>query len=210
MYCLQIEGRAKTGSIANRRRILFALIVFVIIVADQYTKSLATIYLSNGSIVKPFGGDFVWLVYVLNPGFAFGMRILPPLVLKIFAGLAAIALGYYLFTRSEQSLIQNLGLTLIMGGAIGNLIDRIRIGEVIDFLSLNMPDFIMDRFPVFNVADAMVSVGVVLLFFYTMFLHEPTKATLDSSSVNTTPDTRISQRIDQIDPSESDANDRRV
>jgi signal peptidase II len=122
--------------------------------------------------VRPFDGDFVWLLYVLNPGFAFGVRILPPLVLKIFALLAASALGYYLFTRWSESLQQNLSLSLIMGGAIGNLIDRIRIGEVIDFLSVDFPDFIMDRFPVFNVADSMVSIGVVLWMLHTIFSKE--------------------------------------
>lgn len=172
MYSLQIEGRAKTGSIINRRRLLFAVIVAIIIIADQFTKSIATTYLKDGAIIRPFGGDFVWLIYVLNPGFAFGVRILPPIILKIFAIIAASALGYFLFTRSAQSLWQNLPLTLIMGGAIGNLIDRLRIGEVIDFVSVNMPDFFMDRFPVFNVADSMVSIGVVILIIHSFITPE--------------------------------------
>ena len=123
-------------------------------------------YLKEGAIVRLFDSDFIWLIYVLNPGFAFGVKILPPIILKIFAIIAAGALGYFLYTRWSQPLMQNLPLTLIMGGAIGNLIDRLRIGEVIDFVSVDMPDFFMDRFPVFNVADSMVSVGVVLLMIY--------------------------------------------
>ncbi len=138
-------------------------------VVDQYTKSLATEYLKDGALIKPFGSDVVWLLYVLNPGFAFGIRILPPIVLKLFALVAALGLGYYLFTHWSQPRMQNLSLTFIMGGAIGNLIDRFRIGEVIDFISVDMPDFIMDRFPVFNVADSMVSIGVVLLILHTFF-----------------------------------------
>lgn len=170
----------------------------IIVVADQFTKSLATTYLSNGGIVRPFNGDTIWLIYVLNPGFAFGVRILPPIVLKIFALLAASALGYYLFTRCLDSIYQNISLTLIMGGALGNLIDRIRIGEVIDFLSVDMPDFFMDRFPVFNVADSMVSIGVVLLILLS-FKAKEIPAIEETDSEVAPPSESINSSISEID-----------
>lgn len=130
---------------------------------DQIAKALATRYLADAGIVRLFGGDLVWLVYVLNPGSAFGMRFLPPLLLMMIAVATAVGLGYFLITRPLQPLFQGLPLALIMGGAAGNMVDRIRLGEVVDFVSVDMPDFLMDRWPVFNVADAAVSVGIVLL-----------------------------------------------
>jgi signal peptidase II len=179
---MQVEGRAKTGSLSQARRWLFLGIVLVIVVSDQITKSLATQYLQAAGIVKPFGNDTLWLVYVLNPGLAFGLQFLPPFALKLISTIAAIGLGYFLYTRSTQSLSQNIPLSLIMGGAIGNLIDRVRLGEVIDFISVDTPDFMMERFPVFNIADSAVSVGVTLLFIASFFQPKaiPVEPTLDA------------------------------
>ncbi len=147
----------------GKRRLFFLSIAGGIIVLDQITKMLATRYLADGSIVRPFGNDLLWFVFVQNPGLAMGMRFLPPVALSVISLLAGGLLGYYLFTKPFQPLYQGVPLALIMGGALGNMIDRIAVGQVTDFISVDMPDFIMDRFWVFNVADSAVSVGVVAL-----------------------------------------------
>lgn len=134
-----------------------------ILILDQITKLIATDALQSGRIVKPFGNDLLWFLYVQNPGIAFGMQIFPPIVLTIINGAAGLLLGYFLFRYPRQALYQSIPFALVMAGAWGNMIDRIMIGQVTDFISVDMPNWIMDRFPVFNVADSAVSIGVLTL-----------------------------------------------
>jgi len=134
-----------------------------IIVLDQFTKLIARQYLPYGDVIRLFDGDLIWLVFVLNPGTAFGVRIIPPFFLAIFAFAAAVGLGIFLYRQPSIPRWRGIPFALIMGGAIGNLIDRLTMGKVVDFISVDMPDFIMTRWPVFNVADSAVSVGIVWL-----------------------------------------------
>jgi signal peptidase II len=143
--------------------LLFLGLAAIIVVLDQITKALATHYLADGRIVKLFSGDLVWFLYVQNSGLAMGMRFLPPYALAAIAVIAVVVLGFYLYRHPLQPLFQGIPLALIMAGAAGNMIDRITIGQVTDFISVDMPDFLMDRFWVFNIADSAVSVGVVIL-----------------------------------------------
>jgi len=136
---------------------------------DQGSKLLVRMWMLPGDVIRLFDGDLIWLVFVLNPGLAFGIRLLPPVVLTGIALLAALGLGVYLYLHPLLPLRQGMPLTLIMGGALGNMIDRLAIGQVVDFLSVDMPDFIMIRWPAFNVADSAVSVGVVFLVILSLF-----------------------------------------
>jgi len=140
---------------------------------DQITKALASRLLAADQVVHVFGNDLLWLILVYNPGGVFGVRLIPPIVLMAVALAASVGLGVYLYTNANFRLPMGLSLALIMGGAIGNLIDRVTIGKVVDFVSVDTPDFIMDRWPVFNVADSAVSVGVVALFLISIFEPRP-------------------------------------
>lgn len=128
-------------------------------------------------------GDFLRLTYVENPGMAFGLNFGMPVILSLFSIAASIFL-VYLIKRTTQN--GNAGLRLafamILGGAVGNLIDRVFYGlfygyaplfygKVVDFVDVNIPDMNilgneLNRFYVFNIADAAVSIGVVLLLIF--------------------------------------------
>jgi signal peptidase II len=135
--------------------------------------------------VIPVIGDFFRITFVENPGMAFGYD--PgnsfKLIISIFSLIASIGLILYLYVIRDRSWSLRIAIAMILGGAIGNLIDRtfygilynyapVFYGRVVDFFDFNFFDFTLlgrsyDRWPVFNVADASVTVGVlILLFFY--------------------------------------------
>lgn len=174
-------------------KVLYLTIVVVII--DQITKlsvkgfSIPFLNLSHKGMFEgqriPVFGDFLRLTFIENPGMAFGYD--PGSSVKIwitlFSLVASIGLIYYIFKVKDKSLFLRTSLALILGGAIGNLIDRmfygvffnygsLFYGKVVDFIDVDFFDITLfgryyDRFPIFNIADAAVSIGVVfLLFFY--------------------------------------------
>jgi signal peptidase II len=136
-----------------------------------------------GSSINVFG-DFFKITFVENPGLAFGIDVneTSKLFLSIFTLLATIGIFFYLYKSRSEKLIVRVALALILGGAIGNLIDRtfygvfygyapIFYGKVVDFFNADFFDFTLfgrtyDRFPVFNVADSSVTIGVILLLLF--------------------------------------------
>ena len=138
-------------------------------------------------------GDFFKLTFVENPGIAFGIDVngVSKLLLSIFTLLASIGVFYYLWKSKEQKLIIRLALACILGGAIGNLIDRtfyglfysyapLFYGKVVDFFNMDFFDFTIfgrtyDRFPIFNVADSSVTIGVAMLLIFHRTPSEETK-----------------------------------
>jgi signal peptidase II len=144
---------------AHRRVIALILICGVIILLDQISKHLIA---ANLELNDPLNllGSVVRFTYIRNPnaafGFSFGSRI-PLLPIALFAILVLVLVFY---RSSTKTIIGFLGLSAILGGAAGNLIDRIRFKEVIDFIDVG---FGTVRWPVFNVADSCVTVGVILL-----------------------------------------------
>lgn len=149
--------------------LLFYLIGGGVVLVDQATKIAARSLLASGGIVRVFGNDLLWFVLVFNSGSAFGIKVFPPLLLAAVALVASLAIGFYLYRNPNLKLSDGLPLALIMGGAFGNLIDRIRIGEVVDFVSVDTPDWLMERWPVFNVADSAVSIGVCAIVIFSLF-----------------------------------------
>jgi len=134
----------------------------------------------------PVIGDFLRLTFIENPGMAFGIDIGGRLFLAIFTFIASIGIFYYLYRVRNEAFAIRLTLAIILGGAIGNLIDRCFYGIIfgyaplfygkvvdfidVDFFKIDFLGFHMDRFAVFNVADASVSIGIALiLLFYKKF-----------------------------------------
>lgn len=118
--------------------------------------------------------NFFHITYIRNKGAAFGMlsgadeSIRIPFFLIV--SIIAIALIFYtLYSYHEESKLFPLSLAMILGGAIGNMIDRLRFGEVIDFLDVHWYDH---HWPAFNVADAAICVGVALLIINMLFEKE--------------------------------------
>ncbi len=129
-------------------------------------------------------GDFFKITFVENPGMAFGIGVNSEikLLLSLFSIVAVIGIVYYIYISKNERFIFRFALALILGGAIGNLIDRtfygviygyapLFYGHVVDFFNVEFFDFSFfgqtyERFPVFNIADSAVSIGVVLLLLF--------------------------------------------
>lgn len=110
----------------------------------------------------PILGSFFKFTYIHNPGAIFGLRLGGPYVHLALALIALGFVGVLLWRLPKDATWPGVGLTLVLGGAIGNMIDRLRFGVVIDFLDFGFGD---TRWWIFNLADTWVSVGAVLLLF---------------------------------------------
>lgn len=149
----------------NSKKILLILpIVAVIVFFDQWTKTLVERTIPIGGSISPvkFLGDFLQILHWKNTGAAFGIFQNANLILMFLTSIIILVLSWYYFSMKESNLPIQIGLSLAIGGAIGNLIDRITQGYVTDFLSLG-------RFPIFNVGDSAVTVGVGIMVLALLF-----------------------------------------
>jgi signal peptidase II len=135
--------------------------VFVVLL-DQWTKRIVSQSLSYGASINVIG-DFVRITFIKNPGMAFGIQLGNKLFFTIFSLIASIVIVIYLFRLKPENFWARFALASILGGAIGNLIDRVVYSEVIDFI-----DFRFIRWPVFNVADIAVTLGMILLIAFVL------------------------------------------
>ncbi|CEP47010.1 signal peptidase II [Paraclostridium sordellii] len=141
---------------------LYILIIIGLIAIDQISKYLAVNYLVNiGSI--PIIKNIFHLTYVENRGAAFGMFQNNQIIFIVVA-IAACVFGLYYLYRKDLNILGKSAIILIISGALGNLIDRIRLGFVVDYFDFRV---IWDY--VFNVADVFVVVGTILLCVYIIF-----------------------------------------
>jgi signal peptidase II len=150
---------------------IFGLGIFValmVIGLDQLTK-LAILNYFNGSSEIVSVTSFFNLLLTWNKGVSFGMfnsgAEITVLVLTIFPIVITLVLGVWLWQTTTKLLA--LGLGLIMGGALGNIIDRIRFGGVIDFLDFHVVNY---HWPAFNIADSAITLGVALLLIDSWYL----------------------------------------
>ncbi|OGP88774.1 MAG: signal peptidase II [Deltaproteobacteria bacterium RBG_19FT_COMBO_43_11] len=144
--------------------IIFILGATVVVAFDQITKAVITEKLFMYGTHKVIDGFFN-LVYVMNPGAAFGFLAGMSEIFRyfFFIGITAVAILliiYYILKSKQERLPVIISLTLIFGGAVGNLIDRIRFGAVVDFLDFYIGTW---HWPAFNVADSAISAGAVLM-----------------------------------------------
>ena len=151
----------------NGRYLALALISLTTVVADQISKVqiMQTMRLHESIPVVP---DFCSLTYIRNPGAAFGLLASSGQAFRlIFFGLTSVfalgLLGMIFFRLRQDDWVGQLSIAGILGGAIGNLLDRVRFGEVIDFLDFYVNGY---HWPAFNVADAAISVGVFFLILH--------------------------------------------
>jgi signal peptidase II len=138
-----------------------AWIAGAVLVLDQAAKWIVKSSMVVGQSVRVLG-DPVRLTYVENPGMAFGLRLGNGTLFTIFSAAACILLVVYLWMRRKEGAVETVGLFLILGGAAGNLIDRLAFGKVVDFVDLGVRTV---RWPVFNVADSAVVIGMGILLF---------------------------------------------
>ena len=148
--------------------------------------------------IPVLGEQFFRLTYIENAGIAWGIPFGSRIFLVIFTICAIILLIYFITKIIEGPLLPKISLALILGGALGNLIDRIRTGYVVDFFDFDFPDFIMHRFAVFNIADSAVSVGMTLLIIHIIFFESKQKT--DALGAN---DDSAAERVDNFGTRES-------
>jgi len=144
-------------------------ITALIITADQISKSLVKSTMTLYDVIPVIPG-FFQLNYITNKGMAFGINL--PVGISFFSGISLIItcfLVWILWCERKNNLLMRISLALILGGAIGNLIDRILFGEVVDFFDFMIGDF---HWYIFNIADSAVTVGIILMLFYS-FLFKP-------------------------------------
>ena len=148
----------------------FLLVAVAVVGLDQLTKWMIRSWLERGDT---WPGDWlVKIVHVTNSGAAFGVLqdAGPLLVVTSIFGMAAILV--YLLNPGFAHPLMRLGLALMLGGAIGNMIDRVAVGRVVDFIKF--PDW-----PAFNVADSAITIGVVVLL-WAMLQEQKPASTVES------------------------------
>jgi len=155
----------------------------LVLVIDQTTKLLTKSLMTLRESV-PVIGDTLRLTYIENDGMALGIAVSNKLLFNAFSLIAAAVILYYLIKLRNDHFVTRFALAIIFGGAIGNLIDRILYGKVIDFFDLNIPDIpslniyffstpSFNRWPIFNVADIAVSVGMFILILTVLLSKSP-------------------------------------
>jgi signal peptidase II len=174
-----------------RERVLLATVFVFAVALDQITKFIVNAELIlNGPSVTVIG-SLLRLQHVRNRGAAFGITYGSPTVMLIITAIVTAALLYLFISGifDPGSFLGRFAVVIILGGAAGNLIDRILFGEVIDFINMGIGSY---RWPTYNVADINLTIGVILLIALTMFTqHEP-----DGDASNNIADTQNDQASD--------------
>jgi signal peptidase II len=138
---------------------LLAAVAALVVALDRWTKHWAGAALPFDRPLR-LAGDYVRLTYTRNSGVAFGIGRGTGFPYYIFSLIAIVAIVWmFLRDRAGSDPVRRLSLALVLGGAIGNLVDRVTSGEVVDFIEVGVPQW---HWPVFNVADSAVTVGVLL------------------------------------------------
>ena len=131
------------------------LVASLLFVLDRATKIVAVSNMSYGQSIKILPNIFHF-TFILNNGTAFGLFKGANAMLAIFSVLVIALIIFYVLKNKALAFINSLALGLILGGALGNLFDRVRFGYVIDFLDFRI-------WPVFNIADSAITIGTVIL-----------------------------------------------
>jgi signal peptidase II len=146
---------------------------------DQWVKSLVVTHLGPPDFgpQEPILGQYLVLYYIRNQGAAFSMfNTNGPILFVLIAAAIAVILYLYLRTFNSGSLLYKLVFGLIIGGATGNLLDRFTHGSVVDFIWFRIPQMHFS-FAIFNLADAAITVGVILLFVALLLTSSRARAT---------------------------------
>ena len=142
----------------------FYAISFAIVILDQFSKKIILAKMALRDVVEVT--SFFDIVHLHNYGAAFSFLHnaggWQRYFLSAISILVSIVLPFYI-KKNQHDIFLAIGLTLVLGGAIGNLVDRLFLGYVVDFVSLHIDDVFY--WPAFNVADSAISLGVILLIY---------------------------------------------
>jgi signal peptidase II len=138
---------------------VFIGLAAVVVILDQLTKAILVANLSPGEVVSVIG-DYVRFVFSQNSGALFGL-FRDQAILFGLVSIGVVVLIVWYHGHAGRSLYLSITLGLLLGGALGNMIDRLRLGYVVDFVDIGIGGF---RWYTFNVADVAVSASLVMLF----------------------------------------------
>ena len=162
----------------------YTLLVVSIVFFDQLSKILIKNYWFKKDFIQSFDyinilGDYLRFVFIENPGIAFGMNPSRPVLLIILTFSIIIFLFFHLFFLVKNNSNESLPITFILGGAIGNAIDRFLAllpssgyNGVIDFIDIGFGDCFYCRWYVFNLADVSITIGLILIIYLGFFAKE--------------------------------------
>ena len=150
------------------RHYLPLTLTLLIIFLDRLTKVTVSHSMRLRESI-PFLGDTVRWTYIHNDGMMMGLDLIGMRTLGILSLIAAIVVTWVFIRIEDEPRGIRWILAAILGGAVGNTYDRLVQGYVIDFIDVDLPNFIMDRFAIFNVADSAASVGVTILILMLFF-----------------------------------------
>lgn len=145
---------------------VWIILAIIIVGLDQLSKYAVIRNISSGE-ANPLIDGFFYLTHIRNKGAAWSMFQNGRFFFLILTPIIVAALVYFLL-KSKHKLL-NISLSFIIGGAIGNFIDRLLKGSVVDFLEFHFGSYV---FPIFNVADCFVVVGTILLAYYLLFIYK--------------------------------------
>jgi signal peptidase II len=159
------RGKDEPPLMMHKKWKVFTFVVLLAIVCDQISKLIVSRLMHRGQSI-PVIPQIFSITYVRNPNAAFGIPIGTPVVMMILTSIATALLIFYFAKLKEGGSLLYVGLSLIIGGAIGNLIDRFRMRQVIDFIELGIRHL---KWPVFNIADSCVTIGIVAILWSWIF-----------------------------------------
>jgi len=152
---------------------VWIIVILFIAGLDQLTKYIVMCNIKHGEMIAVIE-KFFYLTNVTNKGAAWSILQNRKYFLIIMPSIVSIVLFYFLF-KTDSKLLR-ISLSFILGGAIGNLIDRIFRGGVTDFLDFHFGKY---NFPTFNVADSFITIGTVLLAYYLLFIYKDPKVKIN-------------------------------
>ena len=141
------------------RILLVAGVAVLVFAIDRVTKAWVSENIPLGT-ARPVVGDYVRIVHAQNSGAAFGLLPERTTLLSVLSVVAVLAIVYYYRQIASNSSLVSATLGMQLGGAFGNLLDRVRQGYVVDFVDVGIGDI---RFWAFNVADSSIVVGIILV-----------------------------------------------
>lgn len=169
------EAITSSDATVNAGKWRYLMVTALVITLDQVTKYMVSTRMQEGDEFDVIRNLFA-ISYTKNPGIAFGMLNNGDVrwLLVAVSVAAVLAVGYYIMRTPPSKKLLLCSLALLAAGICGNLIDRVRIGRVIDFILLHYKTY---QWPVFNIADTAITIGAALMAIELFFAPHPDQAT---------------------------------
>ena len=149
----------------------FFTLILLVVTVDQLTKKLAIRVLRDAGQSITIIPDLLSLTYTENKGVAFGMEFAPAGMLLLLTGVITIIVLVYVILSKNRTTLFLVPFALIVGGGIGNMIDRVILGRVVDFIYFDLYHgkifgTYLSLWPIFNVADSAITIGACMLILF--------------------------------------------